>query len=235
MTTITRIAASDLHVHYSGQHQPQPCYVELDCDTGELSVGTSTIIGSGMPMRVYHRRDLHWKIRCLKPHAADALLESLEELAQRVVDGYECVFDGHNHVGRFSEDAGEAIEEINALCEQSGEHEADVVSVWDAADWYGALGSVESQARHIGITHASTDAELAELATREEGVADADGVTVNGIAKHLNFLREELLSALPECVYADCPNRATEKDEDDDDVCASCKAKRAPAHAHGSK
>lgn len=180
-----------LHHQYPGQSQPQGAYVELDCETGALSADWNGEIGNAVPARVWHGHTRRWTIPALKARAANALLDEIEPLAQRVCDGYSSEWDGSNHVARFDDDAAAALEEIHALCD--GADSEDAVSVWDAADWYAGIGSRDTQRAALGITGATTDEELAAIVAREEADAeascDADGV--EGIADYLERLRDE--------------------------------------------
>lgn len=119
--TITSVAGkTDLsHCYNYGQHsnsRPQPCYIELDCETGNMTATYNVQSDNSIPMSVYHGHTQRWAIPCLPADAANALMEEFAPIAERIVAGYECVYNGNNHVAKFSDDARSAIEEIELLC-----------------------------------------------------------------------------------------------------------------------
>nr|WP_294560132.1 hypothetical protein [uncultured Rhodopila sp.] len=178
--TINPVQAHDeLHCQYSGQSGPQDCYLYLDCDKAELSCGYNAEIGNGISFDVYHGRTLRWKIPCLTADSANALMQEVSDEAQAIVDGYECVWDGHNHVGKLTDDAVEAREAIGRAIDRPWS-EYDTVEVWDAADWF--------QVNIDGLTADTTDEELAELAKRED--ADAAPRIIEGTLEYLTARRD---------------------------------------------
>lgn len=192
--TITPVEGTALHHRYRGQTSAQPAHVELDCDTGKLSASHNTEIGSGVPVKVWHSRTLRWRIPALTAEAANALLEEIAPLCERIVAGYEKVWDGNNHVGQFDDDAIAARDEVYALCDRNWS-EGEVIEVWDAADWYGAVGRVEAQANSLGITATTTDEELAVIEEREEN--EAAPRLLEGLARHLKTLRQHAIDTTP--------------------------------------
>jgi hypothetical protein len=187
--TIEEVEGTDLHLKYRGQHGAQPVYVQLDCDSATLSAAASGEIGSGIPMRAWHGRWQRWTIPALTAEAANGLLAEILPLAERIVAGYYCRWDGHNHVGRFDDDAAEASEGVSALCDR--DWDGQTIEVWDACDWYGAAGGDDSQRSALGITAATTDDELVAIEEREE--REAHPRLIEGLGRHLTMLRDEAL------------------------------------------
>jgi hypothetical protein len=187
--TITPVEGDELHHQYPGQTAPQPCYVQLVCETGALSASYDAEIGNAVPVGVWHQRVRRWTIPALTESAANALLEEIAPLAERVVAGYSERWDGSNHVGEFDADADDAVEAIARLCDRDWS-EGDVIAVWDAADYLGNVGSAEAQARALKVTSTTTDDELDTIA--EDVESEASPAVVNGVRKHLGWLREQL-------------------------------------------
>jgi hypothetical protein len=185
-STITISEVGDLYLQYRGQHGAQPVYVQLDCEAETLSAEVDGSIGPGTPARVWHGRAIRWSIPALTESAAEGLLLDLIPLAQRVVDGYECRWDGSNHVGRLTEDAREAAEAIRDLCDR--DWEGQTIEAWDAYEWFGPVGNGDCQRKAIGITAETTDEELAAIVTREEN--EAHPRILNGAAEYLRNLRD---------------------------------------------
>lgn len=102
-----------LYSQYPGQCQPQPCYIELDCDDETLEADYSSEIGNSVPGYVWHNRAIRFHIPALKAHAANALMEELKERCQEIIDGYEQVWNGNNHVGTYTPKAQEIIDSIH--------------------------------------------------------------------------------------------------------------------------
>lgn len=189
-TTITISEVSDLYLRYRGQTSQQPCYVQLDCESETLSAEVDTAIGPGTPVRVWHGRAIRWSIPALTESAAEGLLEEILPLAQRIIDGYECRWDGRNHVGRLTEDAQEADEAIRDLCDRDWS-EGEVLSVWEASDWYAQCGGGEEYlASCLGITAETTDEELSAIVEHEQD--EASPARIEGIERFMRDLRETL-------------------------------------------
>lgn len=196
---ILEIEGNELHRQYAGQNRPQDVYVTLDCANGRLTAECSSEIGSGIPVAVCHGHVQRWSIPALKADVVNALLREIAPLAERMIAGYERVWDGHNHVAEFSEDADEADDAIVALCnrvtEDADEH--STVQVWDASEWFGGIGNAAAQCEALGITAETTDDELRTIADAADvEAADDDDVDVlNGTLRHMEWLREKAIDA----------------------------------------
>jgi hypothetical protein len=201
---IVAVEGLALHRHYARQTSPQPCYVELDTETGRLRCVVSGEIGSGVPVRVWHGIVQRWRIPALKADAANALLDELRPLAAEVYEGTRTVWDGSNHVGRLDDAARAAADAIEqAIQEHEPWDEHERVSVWDAGDWYGGLGGEAQQRRELGIDAATSERALDVLVEREDARAAAEGVDVlEGLDRHLRRLRDDAIEALVEDVEA---------------------------------
>lgn len=169
-----------LHCHYDRQTNAQPCFIELDCETGRLCADYNGEIGNAIPMSVYHGHDQRWGIPALTAAAANALLQEIAPIAQRVVDGYESEWDGNNMVARFNDDAHAAIDEIVDLCQAAGGEGYEIVE-WDVGDW------MDSSPRPNAET---SDDEIAQMVADSD--PDEDHIVINGdIEEYLNEIRYE--------------------------------------------
>jgi len=184
--TITEVEGTELHQHYRGQTSPQTCYVSLNCETGALTASCSGEIGNGVPFHVYHGRTRRWRIPALTAEAANALLAEIVPLAETIMSGYSCEWDGHNHVGELDDDARDADEAIRDLCDR--DWEGQTIESWDAREWFGPVGSDECQRKALGITADTTDEELAAIVDREEN--NALPRIINGSEEYLRDLRD---------------------------------------------
>lgn len=195
---ITKLTEPDeLYRHYDGQHEPQPAVLVLDLADGELTCRYNPEIGNGVPESVWHHRTLWIDIPRLTADAANALMAEVAPVAERVLAGATISWDGHNHVGRLTADAEAALEELTDRCRPDGFHWSsdDMVSVWDADDWFSAEGR-EQACERLGLTAESTDADLDRMAADEEhdarGGTDAGYVLLRGARQYLAMLREDL-------------------------------------------
>lgn len=187
MTTETKIhivPTGDLYHRYYSQTNPQPCYIKLDCKTGRLCADWNAEIGTSVPISVWHGHDQRWSIPALHDHVADELLEELAPLCQRIVDGYECEWDGSNHVARFTPDADAARDEIDGMLYRREWDDSEVIAVWDAGDWLGL--------DDYGITAKTSDEELDAKAEEIEAEAEAEAnARLEGTRKALEWIREK--------------------------------------------
>jgi hypothetical protein len=192
--TIAEVEGAELFHHYRGQTSPQPCYVSLNCEGGDLVAEYSGEIGNGVPFRVYHGRVRRWRIPALTAEAANALLAEIAPIAETLIAGYACEWDGSNHVGELDESAAEADEAIRSLCDR--DWDGQTIEVWDACDWFGGDGDDDHQCRLLGITAETTDADLLVIAAREE--SNAHPRILTGALSHLTTLRDHAIDAAAE-------------------------------------
>jgi hypothetical protein len=180
-----------LYCRYQGQTSPQPCYVELDCEDDTLTAAYNGEIGNAVPITVWHNRCLRWPIPALREGAALELLTELLPICERIVAGYESVWDGSNHVGKYTDAAEDAASEAHDLCRDAFDDTDTHLQVWEAGDWLAGLGTRALQAEQLGITATMSDAEL-ELKTKKlEEEAGDDGIDeVEGLESYLSELRD---------------------------------------------
>lgn len=105
-----------VYAQYSGQHSPQPAFLELDIRDGSLVADYSGEIGNAVPSAVWYSLVLRFK---LAPETTAGQIEIIisdnKDLFQSILDGSESVWDGSNWVGKFSEQAQESIASINEV------------------------------------------------------------------------------------------------------------------------
>ena len=189
---------ADLYHHYSSQTNPQPCYVELDCENEILLADWNGEIGNAVPFSVWNGHTIRWTIPPLLASTANTLLNEIFPIAERVISGYKSVWNGNNNVAYFNEDATEAIEEIEKLCCTDWD-ESDCVIAWDAIDWAscGGTSSNSSVAKDLKITASSTDEEIDSIVNQLESQAFDEGIHVLEQTKeYVLSIREELINKL---------------------------------------
>lgn len=119
MTLKIRLISNDrdLYCLPSGQTDPRPVYLWLDCPGGEAGMEYNRAPGNAMPMNVWHHLALRWKLMGTTPTAkgANELLERLRPLLERVAAGHTVMRDGPDDVGRLDADATRASDEIESI------------------------------------------------------------------------------------------------------------------------
>lgn len=200
-----RAQPAPLFHQYPGQDSPQPAFIELDCESRSAEARFSGEVGNAVPAYVWHRRALRFAVPSeIKGGVIAAFLESEEfqVLARRICDGYEKAWDGSSHVGRYTSDAREAMEELQqvVLDEMSAESAyAQIVSPEDY--WANEVGFNEyetealfflSDTPQFRININSTDEELEKLARHLEDMTEAGVEYSHDVTSWLRGLRDSL-------------------------------------------
>lgn len=159
-----------LYHQFAGQSRPQPAFVELD-EAAVVLADYSVIIGSGVPESVWHGRTRRYWVSCYAD--GKQLAEWIEgegrELLQRVHNGHKVIWDGNNYVGRLTDDARDAEDNIVAALRQFDDPSCQV-QVWDAEEYLRPAGFDQVWPKHMTIDEAVEENELC---------ASADGVTLS--------------------------------------------------------
>jgi len=173
ITVIELKGKFQLACQYPNQYNPQPCYIELDLRNETLTADYNGEIGNAVPFSVWHGHEQRYPIPCMVAVAANALLAEIAPLAERVLAGYECVWDGNNHVANFTDDAQEADNEISAICEREMENidEANAISFVAPSDWFYAIKDE---------TQGKTDAELETMSADWKIEAEGENIYLTG-------------------------------------------------------
>lgn len=131
-------------------------------------------------MAFYHNVELYQVIENMvdagQPEDEDAMREYLEgEEGQRllgiVADGHEVVWNGNNHVGRMTDEANDAWEELMA---DLSFLPRSAIESWHVDDWLG--GQVAEVLEMYRLTRNSTDEEIAAAETAIEAQAREENV-----------------------------------------------------------
>lgn len=182
-STNIEIICADEEVLGGGEWSPS---LELFIDES----GSATLIASqrhssdnATLMTVWHGRDHEWRavlsqgsLQIPSRKAIEELAVKLQPLVDRLVAGRSVDCDGSNHVGRLTDDADEAREEIDDIFSRLEDGEAwarDDLDAFDADDWI-------CGAEYDGITATTTDEEIEEIAARDEAEARANGIILLG-------------------------------------------------------
>jgi hypothetical protein len=104
-----------LHLHYPGQTEPQPAFVQLWPD-GEVEFGFEGNI-NGVSESVFHDRTV--RVDGIDPHLSlegiDKLHKEIRPLLEEIAAGHSIEWNGQNQVGRLTEEAQDARERLMKL------------------------------------------------------------------------------------------------------------------------
>ena len=182
-----------LYHKYQGQFNPQPAYIELDCRGGELVADWNGEIGNAIPFYYFHGLAVRWSVSSTISGASlKTILSDTDFLAecQAIVDGFEVVWDGSNHVGRYADDWEEHFDNAERIIEQL----TDEIEVWTAEDWLFTSCNLCEHWKNQPIEEA-----VAELEACIEDNMDLDGDIEEALiekAKELFDYRPEYLTRI---------------------------------------
>lgn len=187
-----------LYRRYSGQTNPQDCYIELDLREGTLLADYNAEIGNAVPFTVFHGFERRYEIPVLTGSAADDLMQKIAPLADRILVDWESDWDGNNKVAILGEDARAAEEEILSILGLDGPFSdeafdpSDMVTVWDVD---GACNGVTADT--FDITANTTDEQLdgieEEIRQSLAEVSPSPVILLDGVGEYLRGLRDDLL------------------------------------------
>ncbi len=135
---------------------PQPVFLLLDLEDGELAIETAKALNDGEPSRAFNGVLRRWRLGGVPTvDQANRLMEKVTPLAQKMLDGSEVKFrDGEWKGSLLTEEAGDAETQIWQLCE---ELEAGVIEVEPRKFFKG---------KRLGIKTETTDDQINEIAQR---------------------------------------------------------------------
>ena len=164
---------------YDGQCQPQPAYLQLNAN-GYVFAYYSGDTGGGVPASVWHGVDRRISLRpTVNGKALREYMESAEfrALLGRYYAGANDEWDGSNWAGTATDDAREALNQIEQDCEN-----LDCINIFDADDW------VEYATRDELAQHGGDYLRYAEYL---DGLCDADQIVDGGAAAIAKALEEK--------------------------------------------
>lgn len=126
-----------LHHQYPGQCSVQPASLELD-ENGVVSAGWDGEIGGGISMYAWSGRTICWSLPDSLTGEAVADFVAREDVAAllaRIHDGHSVEWDGSNNVGRLTEGAAEAQQDLEQLIQSNPFSESDFAWVMTAREW----------------------------------------------------------------------------------------------------
>lgn len=188
----------DLFHKYPNESEEQPCVLSLDLTDGSLTAHYAPEIGNAKPMDVHLGHIIWVRIPCLTATAANKLLDDVSPYARRVLAGSSIKWDGNNLVGRQTDDAEDALDEITALCDEVNFDQSDLVRWIEASDQYINF-STREVVDQFGLTADTTDKQLAAMARKAEvelvNESESGYTVLLNAEPYLDELREDLRQA----------------------------------------
>ena len=138
MTSIEHLDETDpgaLFHLYPGQQAPQDAYIALSIEDEAMWMESNGEIGNAVPSDVWHGTTLRFGLPPIQAAAANALLDELLPLAERVIAGASEQWDGSNNVGVYDADAQDAIQAMERLVNDTP-HEQDGFDWMESEDWF---------------------------------------------------------------------------------------------------
>lgn len=121
-----------VYCRYNGQYQPQPAYICLDID-GNITVEYNGNIGSGTSSAHWHGLERHYTIPAnCSGSQIDELIEKIKPFLEIVHSGHTEEWDGHNYVGKLTEEAVEAEVEIEYLFQ----YVTGDIEIWEVDEYF---------------------------------------------------------------------------------------------------
>jgi hypothetical protein len=134
-----RLQSSVIPVYrrYPGQWRPQPAYIVIDPERGQVYADYSGELGNAVTAYYWHRREEHISLQA-GAYGPDIVqfIEDHEDEIRRIIESYRCVWDGNNHVGRWGR-----IDLLHRL-ERAAQDEIRVVHVMDHPAELGIDGEI---------------------------------------------------------------------------------------------
>ena len=180
-----------LHLHYTGQTEAQPCYLELDLEEETLTADYNAEIGNAVPFAVHHGRRRRYTIPALTSMAANNLMRELSPLMETVLQDSSIVWDGRNNIACLGEDAQAAEEAIEQRCDELADYAADgdIISVWSADDFFHYFTNEE-----LGIFPGCDLDEVEKKLLKEHRIDDNTGgpLALEGLTQYLKNRLEDI-------------------------------------------
>jgi hypothetical protein len=186
-TNELRAKLAPVYAHYKGQITPQDAYLWIDLEKETVEADYTGEVGQGgVPERVWHGLVRRVSI---SPYTKGTVLADLLEskevagYVQRMIDGFESVWDNSNWVAKLTPDAERAERELE-LHIMHAIDPTDHVTVYTAYEWIeNAMVTDEDKATitipDVGtITADSTDDELETMARKMRKDAEDEGIYI---------------------------------------------------------
>jgi len=179
-----------LYHKYPRQTEPQGAFIEIDPREESVRADWNAEIGNAVPWDVW--RFLILRIPVSPYVNGDALADALHSIEAAkylkvICSGYSIAWNGDRCIGRLTESAQTALDDLERWLDSSGQAE-----VWEAGDWYGMVTAEE-----LGVRADMTDDEIEALGDKLDAEAspagyESCGIEIEGTYEYLIGLRDNL-------------------------------------------
>lgn len=187
-----------LYHKYPDQFSPQRAYIEFQCsEKGFLLADWAGESGNAVPEYVHHKHAIRWYVDPTTRGSAIIDLfadEGFLACCQRINAGYEEDWDGRNNVGKYSEDALEAIDEVAAKVDTLSD---ELAETWEVEEWLFASSALTDH----WPDGAKLDDVVKELERDAEMALESNQAVIGSIEKALLERALELFHEDPESLY----------------------------------
>lgn len=168
---------------YEGQFKAQPVKIFLDCDNNTMKVETcvddcwTNAVQNNLTLRF----DINNKLSgCL----INKLLDEIAPYVDKLRDGFDTKWNGHNYIGVFNDDYDELSDKIENICDSYDNDSYDNdLEVWDAEDYFNG--------ECLEVNAKTTDDELDKIIESYQPL-ESDNIYVSGCWEYLTNYRDEL-------------------------------------------
>jgi hypothetical protein len=111
-------ATEKIYCKYSSQSEPQKCYLYVDCKNEKIYCEPNYDVGNAVGVDVYYNHTKRYQIPSgISAENANRIMETILPFAERIINGYDSVWDGNKFKAKYSDDAFSADEELEFYCQ----------------------------------------------------------------------------------------------------------------------
>jgi hypothetical protein len=176
------------------------CEITYDWRDGSMEFAEVADSENGTPAWLYHGLGICFRLP-EREYDADKIVEEFRaEFGERLDalrEGFEVVWDGHNHVGRWpvEDDDSDAQErrcdaEFGLRCDVERWEPCCGLEIWEASDYYHGGFTTDQILCELGITAVTTDEQLDTIAEDAQAAASVDGRKLSGLHAFVEAMRD---------------------------------------------
>lgn len=197
ITKLDESTTRALYQRYQGQTRPQDVYVQIDWEEKKISTDWNGEIGNSVPFSVWHGRVDQFSLPAgILPTEANQIMEEIEPIAEKLSALFTCEWDGSNHVGRWTSEGKDKLQDLADKIEVLG-HDARCVQVWDAGEYFQSDNTATDFAQTLDWSDNAKATEHFEKWIEENTEDDAgEGpITLENVDNFVTQIREQIEEA----------------------------------------
>jgi len=124
-----------LYCKYNGQVYPRSGRLIFNVEGRKIEFDHYSETGDGITLHEYHGHTICNSIdEMLSFNDIKQLAKDILPIAERIISGYSCKWNGCNHIAVYTDDAKVAMEELRRICSETDS--TSNFSVWDTEEWF---------------------------------------------------------------------------------------------------